>query len=405
MIKQGSAANIDPTGPGLVGSYLASSHGRLSIKGMEHQFQELLNALQSRSSAAVAEYRLRDWIAYIQESTNSIREGALPNVLKRSPSSGVRGVATPKTSLYRSAKKEEENPANLFPNGLTGVAKSESETLLSDSSLLNSLLRNRNEDELAFTNETYKISNFSEAHEPIMFKHLTQEENKLLASAAQASLEAQSEKIPSIPEKTVLTSSDSGPLMSGFLRSQESDNQDWNGSGLTGVKGSDHRHIKSPTPTPPKKETSKSTAHHHEHHHEHEEKDNTIHQKKRKEQNHSKTTSDEKSSGNGMKKHQETLPSPPKHDLHTNEENAIHILKEATITPPPEEKISSHTMKNTNSKKNQSANNKKVKSKNKNVESDQISPSRSSEPGHEHITIKRSNSGIDTTWAIAADTK
>lgn len=405
MIKQGSAANIDPTGPGLVGSYLASSHGKLSIKGMEHRFQELLSALQSRSSAAVAEYRLRDWVAYIQENTNSIREGALPSVLKRSPSSGVRGVTTPKTSLYRSVKKEEEDPAKLFPNGLTGVAKSDSETLLSDSSLLNSLLRNRNEDEIAFTNETYKISNFSEAHEPIMFKYLTPEENNLLASAAQASLETQSQKLPPIPEKTVSTSSDSGPLMKGFLRSQESDDQDWNSGGLTGVKGSDHKHIKSPVPTPPKKDISKSTAHHHSHHHEHEEKDNTVHQKNRKEQNNSKTTSDEKGGTNGMKKHHETLPSPPKHDLHTNEESAVHIFKEATITPPPEEKISSHAVKNANGKKNQSANNKKVKNKNKIEESDQISPSRSSDSGQDVVTVKRSNSGIDTTWAIAADTK
>lgn len=417
MIKQGSAANIDSTGPGLGGSYLASSHGRLSIKGLEHRFQALLNALQSKSSAAVAEYRLRDWVAYIQESTNSIKEGALPSVLKRSPSSGVRGVTTPKTSLYRTTKKEEEDPANLFPNGLTGVAKSDSETLLSDSGLLNSLLQNRNEDEIAFTNETYKISNFSEAHEPIMFKYLTKEENNLLASAAQASLDAQSERLPVIPEKSVSTTSNNSPLMSGFLRSQESDDQDWNGSGLTGVKSGDHKRSKSPVPTPPKKDINKSTAHshshshshHHEHEHEHEheqkDKDNVTHHKNQKEQNHSKTKSDEKNSANGLKKHQETLPSPPKHDIKTNEESAAQILKEATITPPPEEKISSHTMKNTNSKKTQSANSKKVKNKNKNDIPDQISPSRSSESGQDKMSIKRSNSVIDTTWAIAADTK
>lgn len=379
MIKQGTAANFDSTRPGLVGPYLTSSHGRLSVRGMEHQFQSLITALQSKSSAAVADYKLRDWVAYIQENTNFIKESALPNMLKRSPSSGVRGVTTPKASIYRT-KAQEEDPAKLFPNGLTGVAKSYSNAVMNDSSVLNSLLQKRTDDEIAFTNETYKISNFDEGQEPTMFRNLTRDESNLLASAAKASFIADSD-VPPAPKKSVSTVSNSGPLMSGFLRAQEADEPKWlTGGGLTGVKGSEKD-------TNISREISSSQRHE-------DDNDKIVKQKET-----SKTSNAEEEQRGTIKRQESFPPLPKSAPSKSNEENATEIFKEATITPPPEEKITAQTTVNnkssinTSSNKKVSANNKKVKrNKHKKTSLGQISPTSSSDSGQEQPSIKHSGS-------------
>lgn len=94
----------------------------LSPKALEHKLEVLLSSLQSKSSLA-SEYGLNEWISYVQEKTDKIKKHAL-----RRPTSIINGVTTPKYSVHRKEETAHSDPSDLFPNGLTGVAKEEGKT-------------------------------------------------------------------------------------------------------------------------------------------------------------------------------------------------------------------------------------------------------------------------------------
>lgn len=400
MIKQGGAAaasaHISSTGTGLGGSYLLPNQSRLSVKGIEHQFQALLTAIQAKSSAAVADYQLRDWFSYI----DSAKKNAMPRVFMRPRTSDVKGVSTPKTSIYRSSKKHQpaQDPASLFSDGLTGVAKPNSDQgyeIDSDTSFLNSFLQRANDEET----DNKKTSNFDD---PIMFQHLTKDENELLTSAAIATANASSlsssfivSAPPAVPKKSISSSTNSEPLMRGFLRNDNSEDSDWLiQGGLTGVQRS-HRtnNIKSPTsPTVSGHSSNASGGNHVE-------------------------ISKKASNVPHIITKQQALPPvpPPQHQQQPTTE-----IPKSTITPPPEDGEKKptvtpaaenyHHIANPPPASKKSVNNKKVKRKNKRgansqYSSGQVSPISSSESSNSQDQTKYPKSPIDASWGIAADVK
>ncbi|KAI9360499.1 Caleosin related protein-domain-containing protein [Pilaira anomala] len=225
LIKQGSVAHIDSTGPSLGGSYLATSHGFLSPKGIESRMRGLLNAIQSKSSAAMANYHLHDWVSYVMESTESIKNtNIIPRVIMRSPTSIIRGVTTPKSSMYKSTK--HENPATLFPDGITGVAKPEGESVSTDSTLLDSLLRNNDVNDVS--EKEAQSTDIEEKAEQDYIKNSNNEEPK------SHFINDDSFVVPT-PKKSVSTITSNSLFQNGFLK-DETDK--WPNQSLTGVKDS-----------------------------------------------------------------------------------------------------------------------------------------------------------------------
>jgi hypothetical protein len=397
MIKQGgakaAAASINSTGTGLEGPYLASNYSRSSVKGIEHRFQALLDAIQSKSSAAVADYHLRDWTTYI----NSIKKNAMPRAFMRPPSSAVQGVSTPKTSIYRSSKKKQsaQDPTSSFSDGITGVAKpnsDQSSLIDGDTNLLNPLLQQISEE------ETYhkKTSNFDE---PILFKHLTKNENDLLATAAMATANASSSSYvfpppAAIPKKFISSTTSNGPLMNGFLRNDDTEGNAWLiEGGLTGVQGNTHTsNVKSPTSPTVSSRTSNTKA--------------NLEISKRGSNIPHITTK------------QQTLPPvpPPQH-----QQQPVADIPKTTITPPPEEgdkkigvtpaaanhrNIANSILPPKKSVSNKKQKRKNKKSNNSQYSSGQVSPISSSEStDSQHEQSKYPKSSIDASWSITADVK
>lgn len=231
MIKQGSVAHIDSSGPGLEGSYLAPKHGILSVKGIESRVEQLVSVVRSKSSQAVNDYRLRNWVSYIQESTESIKNTAIPRSLMRTSKSVINGVTTPKASMYRSTKQED--PTTLFPDGLTGVAKPGSENSIGPN-LSESFFTNRSDDEILSSKETFLFGNQEAEHEQKYLQNPTEE------LSGPSNVDSKPEEFPQLvaptPKKSISSITSSNPLMNGFLK-EEPDAHEWLSDGLTGVKG------------------------------------------------------------------------------------------------------------------------------------------------------------------------
>lgn len=228
LIKQGSVAHINSTGPSLGGSYLASSHGFLSPKGIESRMRGLLNAVQSKSSAAMSNYHLRDWVSYVIESTESIKNtNIIPRVIMHSPTSIIRGVTAPKLSKYNPAKHED--PATLFPDGLTGVTKPKDESVSTDSTLLDSLLRNNDVNDVS--EKEAQSTDIEEKTGQDYIKNSNNEEPR------SHFINDNSFVLPT-PKKSVSTITSNSLFQNGFLK-DETDK--WPNQSLTGVKDSNNK--------------------------------------------------------------------------------------------------------------------------------------------------------------------
>lgn len=192
----------------LKGAYLSKpSH----IKSLEHKIQVLLSTLQSKSSFA-SEYGLNEWVNYIQDTTDSIKKHAL-----RRPTHIVNGVSSPKASMYRKSKAHQD-PNELFPEGLTGVAKDTGGPNIITEDYLTSLLSGPEE-----------LNG-----EPLMFRNLTKDDNQFVTSSGIIAVNAT--EIKRSPSDETL---DSGYFMSSVLREDDDDTA----SSLTGVQsvGDDKR--------------------------------------------------------------------------------------------------------------------------------------------------------------------
>jgi hypothetical protein len=343
----------------LKGSYLLKPAGILSTKAVEQRLLSLYSILKSKSYEVTTEYHLQDWVSYIQDSTKTLND-ALPRALKR-PTSIINGVTTPKPSTYKTNTKIHDNPSELFPNGLTGVAKAESEASPMGTDFLSSLLHQGSGDDSVGTRGLLSSSDEFDNNESITFRHLTTDDNASLTSAAAKATSTSYRSMSPNPTASSSASSINAPLMNGFLRQEESDNE-CIADILTGVQH-ENKEPKSLTETV------------------------------------EKTTNKQQQS--------QQLPTPPPKPDHHEE------VPKAAITPPPEEKplVELQTPEkpipvpiNTGNNKKQ-VNNKKVKRKNKN-KSGQISPISNSDSGQEQIPSNTiPNSPIDVSWAIAADAK
>ncbi|KAG2195616.1 hypothetical protein INT47_005984 [Mucor saturninus] len=373
MIKQGSVAHINSSGPGLGGSYLASKHSILSVKGIENRVEQLVSALKSKSSVVVNDYRLRNWVSYIQESTETIKNTAIPRSLMRPSTSVISGVTTPKASMYRSTKQED--PATLFPDGITGVSKPGSENP-SGPNLSESFFTTSSDDEILSSKETFLFGTQKDESEP---KYL-QDSTDLVSSSM---LDNKSDEFPQLvaptPKKSISSITSSKPLMNGFLK-KESDAHDWLGEGLTGVKGGSHSSSKSDkTPSFMDSNTSNSAF-------------ENIGMEKGNPENASSIMVSEIPTKQSPPPPQILQPSPEK-----NRE-----VPNSVITPPPEEKsVVYNTSAPAISKSNTLNNPKSQKRKTKKTMSSTTS---GSESGPETI-IQSMNSIKDTPMPIATDAK
>ncbi|KAF1803818.1 Caleosin related protein-domain-containing protein [Mucor lusitanicus] len=219
----------------LKGSYLSKPASPLSVKALEHRMQVLFSALQSKSSIA-AEYGVHDWVSYIQERTNSIRDHALPRALRR-PTSIISGVTTPK-SAGKAHAKEHDDPSKLFPDGLTGVAKATSEAALMGTEFLSSLLRHGADASDSSSSKTRGMHGIfgsdsgdvnMEHHQPILFGNVSAENPAITKENA-----ADFPPLPKPSESTSTSNHDS--LMNGFLKSDDAHAHEWLAAGLTGVQ-------------------------------------------------------------------------------------------------------------------------------------------------------------------------
>ncbi|CAO3646042.1 unnamed protein product [Mucor fragilis] len=219
----------------LKGSYLSKPASPLSVKALEHRMQVLFSALQSKSSIA-AEYGVHDWVSYIQERTNSIRDHALPRALRR-PTSIISGVTTPK-SAGKAHAKEHDDPSKLFPDGLTGVAKATSEAAIMGTEFLSSLLRHGADPSESKTRGMHGIFGDDSGdvnmdhHHPILFGNVSTE-NPAITKENAADFPPLPK--PSEPSSTSSTSNNDA-LMNGFLKSDDSHAHEWLAAGLTGVQ-------------------------------------------------------------------------------------------------------------------------------------------------------------------------
>lgn len=361
MIKQGSVANIDSTGPGLGGSYLASSHGLLSPRGIENRVQNLLHTLQSKSSAVVSDHRLRGWVSYVQESTESIKNsGIIPRGIISSPSSVIRGVTTPKASMYRSSKHED--PATLFPEGLTGVAKPESESMPVESNLLNSLLRKGEDGDDMVSIKEAQHSDINEHREPTYIR-ITKEKEP-------ASHFIDDSFVAPTPKKSISTITSNSLFQDGFLKDET---DDWLNENLTGVKNSS---TKKPAASVSSSSLSASSS------------------------GSGSSEVGEKGNVDVSSNNVTYIPTkqspPPPQLIQEGEVRSIEVPA-SVITPPPEEKPVNYVTPS----KSQTINNKKTKAKSKKSKpAGQNSPTGRSESGQETHT-----KDMNPMIPIAADAK
>lgn len=349
MIKQGSVSHIDSTGPGLGGSYLASSHGILSPRGIENRVQNLLHALQSKSSAVVSDKRLRGWVSYVQEGTESIKNSnIIPRGIISSPSTIIRGVTTPKASMYRSSKHED--PATLFPEGLTGVAKPESEAMPTDPKLFDLYLRKEEEEdrEDTISSKEAQHSDINEHREPTYIR--------VTAEKEPVSHFINDSFVAPKPQKSVSTITSRSLFQDGFLKDETND---WPNENLTGVKNSN---TKKPTSSISSSSISPSSS--------------------------GSVSSEvgEKGNVDVSSKNVTYIPTeqspPPPQLIQEGEVRSIEV-PDSVITPPPEEKPATYVTPS----KSQTVNNKKTKAKSKKSKpAGQTSPTSRSESGQETYT-------------------
>lgn len=373
MIKQGSVAHINSSGPGLGGSYLASSHGILSVKGIENRVEVLLSALQSKSSAVVNDYRLRNWVSYIQESTESIKNAAIPRGLMRPPTSFISGVTTPKASMYRSTKQED--PTTLFPDGITGIAKPGSENSIG-TNLSDSFFTIPSDDEILSSKETFLFGIKKDKQGQKYLQDPAEYETN------SSILDTKSNESPQLvaltPKKSISTITSSNPLMNGFLK-KEVDAHNWLGDGLTGVKGgsrSTNKPVRIPSST-----TSNAGSH-------------TFN-------NFGTEKGNSENASSIMVSDIPTKQSPPPPQLSQQTQEQTMEVPDSVITPPPEEKSAAYVTTPAASKNNPLNNAKKSKRKSKKAMSSTTS---GSESGPETI-IQSMNPIVDAPIPIAADTK
>lgn len=367
MIKQGSVAHINSSGPGLGGSYLASSHGILSVKGIENRVEQLVSALQSKSSAVVNDYRLHNWVSYIQESTESLKNSAIPRGLMRPNTSVISGVTTPKASMYRSTKQED--PTTLFPDGITGVAKPGSENSIGPN-LSDSFFTS--DDEMPSGKETFLFGIKKVEIEKSYLQNPTEDED---SSSILGTNESPSFIAPT-PKKSISSITSSNPLMNGFLK-EESSAHDWLGEGLTGVQGKANKSTET-LEKPPSSTTSNTS--------------NDLRTEKGNSENASSIMVSEIPT--------KESPPPPQLLQQTQEQNIE--VPDSVITPPPEEKpVAYITSTPAVSKSNPLNNPKKHRRKNKSTISSATS---GSESGPETI-IQSMNPMKDSPMPIAADAK
>lgn len=347
----------------LKGSYLSKPSSPLSIKALEHRMQVLFSALQSKSSIA-AEYGIHDWVSYIQERTNSIKEHALPRALRR-PNSIISGVTTPKSSMYRSTKVHDD-PSKLFPDGLTGVAKATSEAAMMGTEFLSSLLRHGIDPSDSKTRGMHGIfgddsgdANIDQ-HHPILFSNLTTENPAITKENAA--------EFPPLPKASVSSTSSTAAstlnsnnesLMNGFLKSDDTSSHEWLAAGLTGVQ-------KQPQEEP---ENIKKTS--------------NIPVKQSQEET-------------KQKAQQQQQQQPKQHEE----------IPKASITPPPEEKPltapATTTIDNNKKAAVGATNNKKVKrNKNKKKKLGQVSPTSSSDSSSYQEKISSNTNNLP--WATTAE--
>ncbi|KAI8071948.1 Caleosin related protein-domain-containing protein [Thamnidium elegans] len=343
MIKQGSVANIDSTGPGLGGSYLASSHGLLSPRGIENRVQNLLHALQSKSSALVSDKRLRGWVSYVQEGTESIKNSSIiPRGIISSPSSIIRGVTTPKASMYRSSKHED--PATLFPEGLTGVAKPES--MPTDPKVLNTYLRKEEDDTIST-----KEAQHSDINEQTYIR-ITNEKEPVSHFIDDSFVAPK-------PQKSVSTITSHSLFQDGFLKDET---DDWPNQGLTGVKNGN---TKRPASSISSSSLSPSSS--------------------------GSSEVGDKCNMDVSSKNVAYIPTtqspPPPQLIQEGEVRSIEVPT-SVITPPPDEKPVTYVAPS-------NINNKKTKSKSKKGKPGQTSPTGHSESGQETHTKERNPIATD----------
>ncbi|CEP07267.1 hypothetical protein [Parasitella parasitica] len=338
----------------LKGSYLSKPSSPLSAKALEHKMRVLFSSLQSKSSIA-AEYGVNDWVSYVQERTNSIKEHALPRVLQR-PTSIIKGVSTPKSSMYRSSKQHAD-PSMLFPDGLTGVAKATSEAAIMGTEFLSSLLRHGTEPVDGKARGMHGIFGDDsgdaqiEHHAPILFGNdLTGEGSSKQKPAPKSSVSSASS-----------SSMNKESLMNGFLKSDDTNSHEWLAAGLTGVQ--------------------------------------QQHQQQQQQQQQKAEPEDIKKTSNIPAKQ----PQAPKQSAQDQQQTHEEIPK-ASITPPPEEKMMPAVDDNNSSSKTAAAppattsSNKKVK-KNKKTKLGQVSPTSSSDSSS--FPEKTSSNTNDLSWATA----
>ncbi|GAA5800113.1 hypothetical protein HPULCUR_005535 [Helicostylum pulchrum] len=345
MIKQGSVSNIDSTGPGLGGSYLASSYGLLSPRGIENRVQNLLHALQSKSSAVVSDKRLRGWVSYVQESTESIKNSSIiPRGIISSPSTIIRGVTTPKASMYRSSKHED--PATLFPEGLTGVAKPESESMPADPKLFDLYLRKEEDGDDMISSKEAQHSDTNQNYEPAYIR--ITEEKEPVSHFIDDSFVAPK------PQKSVSTITSRSLFQDGFLKDET---DDWPNQSLTGVKDSN---TKNPTSSASSSSLSPSSS-------------GSV----------SSEVGGEKGNVDVSSKNVTYIPTkqspPPPQLIQEGEVRSIEV-PDSVITPPPEDKPATYVTHS----KSQTMNNKKTKAKSKKSKPvGHTSPTSRSESGQE----------------------
>ncbi|CAO0792563.1 unnamed protein product [Mucor circinelloides] len=338
----------------LKGSYLSKPASPLSVKALEHRMQVLFSALQSKSSIA-AEYGVHDWVSYIQERTNSIKDHALPRALRR-PTSIISGVTTPKSAVKPHAK-EHDDPSKLFPDGLTGVAKATSEAALMGTEFLSSLLRHGAD---ASDNSSSKTRGMHgifgddsgdvniDQHHPILFGNVSSENSSI----------HNDKEFPPLPKPSESSStSNNDSLMNGFLKSDDNHSHEWLATGLTGVQQQQQQQREQPESI---KKTSNIPA-----------KQNLVEQPK-------------------------PVTQEPKQQQHEQ-------IPKATLTPPPEEKLDTTTVATATAPTKKPAvvstaptNNKKVKRNKKKNKMGQVSPTSSSDSSSYQEKISSNTNDISS---------
>jgi hypothetical protein len=362
----------------LKGSYLSKHSNPLNAKSLEHRMQILFSTMQSKSSIA-AEYGINDWVSYIQERTNSIKDHALPRAFRR-PNSIISGVTTPKSSMFRSTKVHDD-PSELFPDGLTGVAKATSEAAVMGTEFLSSLLRHGTDSSDSKTRGMHGIlgddsgdANIDQ-HHPILFSNLmtvnpaiTKENDAEFPPLPKASVSSTS----STAASTLNSNNES--VINEFLKSDDANSHEWLVSGLTGVQQPQEPENIKKTSNISVKQSQKET------------KQKAQDQQQQQQQQEQKQ--EEKKQQQKKQQHEEipkaSITPPPEENLHTN-------AAPATITIDSNKKVAVGA----------TTNNKKVKrNKNKKKELGQVSPTSSDSSSYQENISSNTN---NLSWATTAE--